>query len=514
MLRVIVNKTPKDKNLLFCSRILAFFIFWTASAAAANIPIYGVFEWPLMASSNYTFTTAPVVTVTFTGISGEAKGAIMTVRGFWDGGKNFKVRFSPRFTGTWQYMIYSTDPGLDGKSGSFVCAGALPSEHASYHGHVVTNCTYPYTLMYYDGTPFFLMGDTQWSFSTDEISWPNEFKTYIDARSDQGFNYIHGVVYQTWPIGNDKNEGGQAFIGNNAENLNPRFWQAFDQRVEYMNQKGIVVGFMLAWASDGWNKFNTESQVKRYAQYVIDRYSTYNLIWITEGEYEESNLPGGHNKLGNYFKDNDPYNHPITIHTVNTSADDFGHKAWHTVIYQQTGAPGKITADRIYNKPVINSEFGYEGDQTADELRKDEWEIVVRGGFFVYGNTGTYHYNASMTEENLNSSGTLYSTILYNFFTQKTRWSEMKPDNSLVSIGFCLANLGQEYVIYLPKGGSIMVNLAAASGDLSAEWFNPRTGLTTAAGIVTGGENSNFTAPDSNDWVLHIFLPISLSKTF
>jgi hypothetical protein len=47
------------------------------------------------------------------------------------------------------------------------------------------------------------------------------------------------------------------------------------------------------------------------------------------------------------------------------------------------------------------------------------------------------------------------------------------------------------------------VDLSAASGTLSVEWFNPSTGETTAAGTITGGANLDFTAPFSGDAVLY-----------
>ena len=490
---------------------------------ATEVPLYGVYEQTFTGSSNYTYTNAPILKVTFRGVSGEARGASLAVQGFWDGGSSFRVRFSPRLPGIWRYTTSSQDRGLNGFSGSVVVLGRLPAEHASHRGHIVANSDYPYTLMYSDGTPYFLMGDTQWSFSTDAISWPDEFQTYIDTRAAQGFNYVHGVVYQLKPDGNDTNEGGQSFHDHDVDRLNPGFWQAFDKRVEYMNQKGIVVGFVLAWANEGWTNFSTKAQVERYAQYVIDRYGAYNLIWVTEGEYEEATLPGGHNNLGNYFKDHDPYDHLRTAHTVNTTADDFGEQDWLTVIYQHLRQDlGKnITQDRIYRKPVINSEYGYEGRYPSDEVRYRSWEIVMSGGFYVYGNLTTFHANAEMTRSNLYSPGARYSTHLVNFF-QKTDWWELEPEHGLVSGGgkYALANEDKEYVIYIKNGSrkifgflprfwrktgeAVSVDLSSSSPDAtySALWFNPKTGIEQHAGSVIGGASMRMVSPFFEDSVL------------
>ena len=375
----------------------------------------------------------------------------------------------------------------------------------------MVNPSNPYTLMYADGTPFFLVGDTLWSFSTAAISWPDEFQTYVGARSNQGFNYVHGDVYQQYPDWNDGNEGGQAFIGNNVDQLNPGFWQNLDQRIAYMNENGIVLGFLLTWANDGWNRFQNEVQVERFAQYVINRYGAFNLIWIIEGEYEEWRLPGGHNNLGNYFMDNDPYGHLRTIHTIDTSSDDFGSEPWHTLIYQQIVDPGLITADRSYGKPVVNSEFGYEGDYSADIVRKRAWEIVMRGGYFVYGNRKTFHYNASMTHENLYSPGALYISYLKDFFTNKLSWWEMQPANGLVTGAgnFVLERSGREFVVYMKDGGTTSLDLSNALGDLESEWFSPRTGEYHTGISIPGGGTVSIAAPDGNDWVLHAWVSTS-----
>jgi hypothetical protein len=65
----------------------------------------------------------------------------------------------------------------------------------------------------------------------------------------------------------------------------------------------------------------------------------------------------------------------------------------------------------------------------------------------------------------------------------------------LASSGYCLAVEGSEYLVFLPSGGSVSVNLAGVSGSRTVEWFNPANGQTTAGGTVTGGGTVTLTAP-------------------
>jgi hypothetical protein len=86
----------------------------------------------------------------------------------------------------------------------------------------------------------------------------------------------------------------------------------------------------------------------------------------------------------------------------------------------------------------------------------------------------------------------------------------MLPHGELASSGYCLANPGSEYLVYLPvKRGrrffrklpsdwfaeSIETDLSRAAGDLQFEWFEPDTGTTVASGTIVGGGKHTFAAP-------------------
>ncbi|MFZ0470439.1 MAG: dockerin type I domain-containing protein, partial [Thiogranum sp.] len=73
----------------------------------------------------------------------------------------------------------------------------------------------------------------------------------------------------------------------------------------------------------------------------------------------------------------------------------------------------------------------------------------------------------------------------------------MLPSDGLVSEGWCYARAGDEYVIYLPSGGT--TNVSGLPENFTATWFNPRDATTTPADRC-----AKFTAPTTEDWVLHI----------
>jgi len=98
-------------------------------------------------------------------------------------------------------------------------------------------------------------------------------------------------------------------------------------------------------------------------------------------------------------------------------------------------------------------------------------------------------------------------------YAQRMNLAVMTPtsNTSLCSTGYCLRNAVAnyaKYLVYSPTGGNITVNLSAVSAakQLTVEWFNPSTGVTTNGGKVNGGNtNSTFTPPFSGDAVLFVY---------
>ena len=78
------------------------------------------------------------------------------------------------------------------------------------------------------------------------------------------------------------------------------------------------------------------------------------------------------------------------------------------------------------------------------------------------------------------------------------------PRGDLTSTKFCLAAPGREYLVYAPHGGPTTVDLSEASGEMSVEWFNPRTGVVKNGTHVTGGSSQRFSPPFDGDVVLYM----------
>jgi hypothetical protein len=88
---------------------------------------------------------------------------------------------------------------------------------------------------------------------------------------------------------------------------------------------------------------------------------------------------------------------------------------------------------------------------------------------------------------------------------QRVNLAAMTPHNDLASSTYCLANPGQEYLVYLPDGGEVTVDLSAGSGSLRVEWLRPVDGTTTSEGTTEGGNKRAFQAPFDGDAVLYLW---------
>jgi len=93
------------------------------------------------------------------------------------------------------------------------------------------------------------------------------------------------------------------------------------------------------------------------------------------------------------------------------------------------------------------------------------------------------------------------------YFALRMNLVEMVPHGELASTGYCLANPeGEtaEYLVYLPEGGSVAVDLSATRGKLSLEWFNPALGAVTDVWRIEGGAERSLTSPFSGHAVCYI----------
>jgi hypothetical protein len=171
---------------------------------------------------------------------------------------------------------------------------------------------------------------------------------------------------------------------------------------------------------------------------------------------------------------------------------------------------------------VLNTESGYEflrGDPTSrkqvhhtDKVRRSAWRIVCAGGYFAAGFHGTLghsdiwnrmdapnHYTFQVRDE----GAAAQLGMLHNFFTALPFW-RMQPFTGVTGGAVALAEAGQTYVVYLPRGGATTLDLTGAPGGFTARWFNPRTGEFGETFSVLGERKQKLEAPGAEDWAVRL----------
>ena len=173
----------------------------------------------------------------------------------------------------------------------------------------------------------------------------------------------------------------------------------------------------------------------------------------------------------------------------------------------------------LYNPPAANGSKVIISD--TDHLcgicgdRVWVWQSFTRGQnpIFMDQYDDSYKLDGGGYDPNNPNDVSLRANLGYTrAYAERMNLVSMTPRSDLCSSQYCLANpaaLGGEYLVYLPSGGNVTVNLTGTPGTVSVEWFRPSNGATTSGGTVAGGANRSFTAPFSGDAVLYLWGPQS-----
>ena len=511
----------------FATTLFVFILPCLNAHAQSRVPLYSPFELRLATTQQH---GNPYLDVNVTGIFTSPGGKEMRLAGFWDGGKIWRVRFAPTERGIWNYRLESNDAELE-------TSGTFEAINSNRRGFVRVSKTRPHGFEYSDGTPFLLMGDTNWDAMSEGVGFDPYFKNYIKLRAAQGFNaYQAMVVNNRYDYG--RNEGGESFAMFDRETrdhnrVNPNFFQWVDRRVAYADSAGMVSILFFTW-SEEIRKMSTE-QYERLALYIVSRCAVYNVFWVLAGDYQAYFYePPIYRQVGAAVAQADPFDHPISIHPADGFVNrEFADEPWLSYLMHQLRDAGEFLADtvrfdRVYNKPVVNGEYGYHVPESvhpyhgirtdANFTRTGAWSIFAAGGYFVAGFKHTFfdpdgHYGYDPGFDlppvyfDLQNAKDLEAArqygVFYKFFTQQTAWPDLQPRRDLVLDGQSelLVQPGAEYIAYHARGGRMRLQLPA-NQNFSLAWFDPIAGTLQSARIFAStGETVLIMPSDTLDAV-------------
>lgn len=89
-------------------------------------------------------------------------------------------------------------------------------------------------------------------------------------------------------------------------------------------------------------------------------------------------------------------------------------------------------------------------------------------------------------------------------YAHRMNLAAAKPRVEVASSRYALANPGSEYLVFIPDGRRVTVELGDAKGELGVEWFEPATGRTVAGAPIHGGARRSFEVPFPEGAVLYL----------
>lgn len=520
----------------------------SAKETVARIPKWQRWELPLKSSVTY---ANPLQEAELRVLLVSPLGETNRVYGFWDGGREWKVRFKPIFPGRWRYYTMCSDQanaGLHGRSGEFLCTAPEGGSRFQQHGPVAVARTQQH-LEHSDRTPFFWLGDAAWLAAIK--STPADWQEYVKQRAAQKFNAVN------WQLAAATPDGKTTFFSA-AENLtvNPAAFRQLDAKIIAANQAGLLNAIAPLWEI-GRPETVSEEQAIQLLRYVVARWGAEDLAWLIAFESDSTGAQARRwQSIGRAVFA--PITHAPVVLLPGESfwvCDAFRRERWVDVLGMQTSSvrdenqlpwllSGPLAQERSKepSKPLLTVAppaegkiFGLAGAIDGEFTRRQLWwnALLNTPAGVNYAAKDVADWTVSSFKrdvpdpwrEALDLPGASAMAPLAGSLATKEFW-KLRPIARPSAVKDEPAGLSQRLVvttteaqdltvIYLPGAQPLAETLAENIGlppvSQQAIWLNPRTGERQPAGQVKPKSNEpSLMPPGAGDWVLlrqRIFAP-------
>ncbi len=345
----------------------------------------------------------------------------------------------------------------------------------------------------------------------------------------------------------------QEYPGYDVTRFNLQFFLKVERMLRLARDLDIVVSVIsyLDGKDKGVEPFGKERMggpdEQRYYRNVVARFGAFaNVMWDVTNEWHLFRDAAWVNRMGVFIKERDPYHHLASVHghgqfpfRMERWADFALFQSWDEhggYQFMLNNRREQVAAGRPM--PQINEEYGYEDHypypwgqarlwpaRTADNRRRLAWEMTLAGGYQTTGERANAGTGAGLATGGgwINGRGNDQMTLLVGYghlrrFFEGFAWWRLEPHPELLRLPpepkraapdkkaagppplpvlhptpMCLAEPGKRFVIYLPQGGAVTVNLAP--GSYRGRWFNPRSGTFLKRAITASGANGLHSLP-------------------
>ena len=406
-------------------------------------------------------------------------------------------------------------------SGANVVFGGTAGSNAGYlPGQIIVDPQNPAWLAYnrdadHDGRldPFFMCGPGgPEGFLYGDIGGGLSQDAVLDQIIAHGGNCIYMIAVRSH--GGDGTPDQNPFIDHDpAKGLDTKVLDGWEKWFERMEQHGVVIYFF--FYDDGvnlWKGDGISSEERSFIRGIVDRFKHHpNLMWCIAEEYSQALSKEKIRKLAAEIHAADDHSHIIAVHQKTGKVFDFpddenldqfamqiaassAAEVHAQCIESANRARGRFNAVMAELNPY-HSDLLVKCDRTG--VRRACWAAAMASHTVMH--LGTWE-KAAPTVEMLEDY-----RRLSRFFESIPCLTGMEPRDDKVRSGsaWVLARRGQ-YLVYLPEGGEVTLDLSDSDGMLRVDWYNPREGTTTSAGSIKAGGLRSFKFPDQEDWALHL----------
>ena len=436
--------------------------------------------------------------------------------GFYDGGKTWRLRFMPDQLGAWTYTARFSD-GAPGVNGTFNCIESeLPGLPGAYEAN-------PIWFGFKGGEPILIRslhcGDRFFAKNWDDPAADNDGekrKIFLDWAQARGYNTLSIASHYL----NRRSKGrGDGWDTPDLWPLNSAEFQHMEMILDELARRRIIVFPFAGFFGRDSNFPRSPADQSLYLRYVLARLGGYwNLLFNVGGPepllrnksfltFEEVC------RLGAEIRSLDVFGHALTVHNA-TGEDVYRGERWPsfgTLQGPKTTDRRRLAEGLLRNnhpsRPLYAQETLWPGNTfghpvySDDDIRRNAFVILFSAAMINYGDmngsSSSGFSNSMDPEEAIRSRHAIIHQVWDTFNTLP--WPRMKPRPDLVSTGYCLADPGRSYIVYLDEPATIQVKIRP--GTYKVKWINTRQ----PAEYHPAGETNDgrgLRPPGAGDWVL------------
>jgi hypothetical protein len=521
---------------LFCLRSSA--PAATQSQKLPVVPKYTRFEQSFKSTLAYANPCQQAsLQVTFTSPSAKTN----LVYGFWDGGKTWKIRFTPDEVGRWSFQTACSDPlnrGLHDQKGGLVCTAAIKASPFHQHGPVRIAPDHR-RFEYADGTPFFWLADTTWNGLGAADA--KDFADYAAIRVSQKFSVVQ------WSLPHaDAARKDSAWTRTNRITIHPEFFQRLEARQNTLSRAGLLSAIAPLIELNAGGKPPDQlpdDQVALLLRYLVARWNADPVAWLLVFEGDGRGITANRwKKIGQSVFGNCSHA-PVLLYTADTPwlLNEFRDQLWIDAFAYgtltdnsddaakwATSGPLSMEWKNSPARPVVaftppengpieatNKRF------SADDVRRAAWWslLLAPPAGISYSANGVLNWDMTadssqipLWRRSLFMPAAKQMIHLSHFMAAPDSW-KLRPRLASVAsqpgavsprsfVAAAATDDNSLTVFYTPQERTLDIVKTEMPPSPTISWLNPRTGVTNAAVAVVGDNSCQLPTPDPGDWIL------------